>query len=545
MAKVLIILVRGNTSLADEQGPASIAAFLVNNGHEARLVALNKDDSKMEIIDRYKPDIIGLSVYHDELESAIYIADCIKKIDSEILVVVGGYSATYYYEDIFKRSNSIDFIMKGEGELAWKLLCDNFDNKVDVTHTPNLIYRDKTNQLHINLNAKPIEKLDLLEFSNKEILVDNEFQIAHLATTRGCFENCSFCYSHKFFDPSGSVRWRGKDPEKIIAEIRKLVTEYNIHRVVFDDASFEDSYQGLSRMERILDLILEANLEFTFEVFFRASIYRRLSDELLQKLIDAGLSSVFIGIESFNEKELRIFNKHVEVIDNDKVIEYFRNRKINVQIGFINFTPYSEVWTLRKNAYYLHKHHFINSCLISNKLRAYKGTDLYTKLVNDKLIPSNNSLDYYEYSYEKPDINYFCEYIIKKFNDINIEKGSNIQSIDWYLYFTYPRYISYYRSLFGKMKVGFEQDLDKWEDEYFKIIKENSELYFKWYNALLDLFEYGWDENEASKICCEIDISNTSMEVLNKLKVLLKHFHYQIIKSNRTLVKYLINDSPK
>lgn len=542
MAKVLIVLVRGNTSLADEQGPASIAAYLNDNGHVARLIAMDKNGINNGIFEEFNPDIIGLSVYHEELDSAFYIADQIKMKDNSRLVVIGGYSATYYYEEIFRISTSIDFVMKGEGEFAWKVLCDNFDNKANIFESPNLIYRDKENKLHINSNAAPIESLDMLEFSDKGILVDNEFQIAHLATTRGCFGSCSFCYSHKFFDPSGKVRWRGKDPQKIIEEIKALVTKYGIHRIVFDDASFEDSYQGLSRAEQIIDLILEANLEFTFEVFFRASIYKRLSDVLLQKLIDAGLSSVFIGIESFNEKELKIFNKHVGVLDNDKVIDYFRNKNINVQIGFINFTPYSDVSTLRQNAYYLNKHHFINSCQISNKLRAYKGTDLYAKLKEDGLISENNGLDYYEYHFELQDINDFCEFILECFDTINAKERINIQAIDWYLYFTYPRYISYYRSLFRKMNVGFEQELDQWETEYFRIINENSELYYNWYSSLLDVLERGWDKKEGLKTSCQIDISKASVDVMKKLKGLMKRFHYHVIKSNRSLLKYLVND---
>ena len=271
--------------------------------------------------------------------------------------------------------------------------------------------------------------------------------------------------------------------------------------------------------------------------------YKKKDDEML-RVIYVGITRAKHALYIYNNTSFLNIQPSIShsLSMRDVFLDYFRNKNINVQIGFINFTPYSDVSTLRQNAYYLNKHHFINSCQISNKLRAYKGTDLYAKLKEDGLISENNGLDYYEYHFELQDINDFCEFILECFDTINAKERINIQAIDWYLYFTYPRYISYYRSLFRKMNVGFEQELDQWETEYFRIINENSELYYNWYSSLLDVLERGWDKKEGLNTSCQIDISKASVDVMKKLKGLMKRFHYHVIKSNRSLLKYLVND---
>lgn len=540
MANVLIIIISGETSLADEQGPASIVSYLEKNGHKVKFISAKRNKEFTYEYTDFIPEVIGLSVYHDDLYFAYDIAAKIKKMMRDVYIIMGGYSATYYYQEIFNSTSDIDFLMKGEGELSWKLICDNIDSGKSIETVPNLVYLNHEKRLVSNANAELLNDLDALGFASRDILMSKKLRIAHLSTSRGCFGNCSFCYSHKFFDPSGKVRWRGKTPKVIVEEMRRIVEEYGIHRIVFDDASFEDSIDGLKRIEEIANLIIQEDIKVTFEVFFRASIYFRLSEDLLNKLQKAGLSSVFIGIESFNEKELRLFNKHVSVSDNDRAISVFRKKGINVQIGFINFTPYSTVDTLRANVNLLDKHSMVNTYLLTNNLRAYKGTDLYERLKNEGLLCSKNELDYYGYRYETPVIGELCDFIKRQLSVYNKKLPHDIQYYDWFNFETYSNFISYYRSIYYKLGVELEAELEQWQNKYLEIIQECSHSYFVWYVMLLDLLERGWNDREAKVIFDQYFPYGLSQNVNKKLIQLLIKFHYVSLKYDKKLTEYFV-----
>ena len=75
-------------------GIASIASFLLQNGISVSI--LDPDASKldikqiMEIMNKEKPDIVGLPAFTEEVFDANTIAKAVKEVASEILTIVGG-----------------------------------------------------------------------------------------------------------------------------------------------------------------------------------------------------------------------------------------------------------------------------------------------------------------------------------------------------------------------------------------------------------------------------------------------------------------------
>lgn len=79
MANVLMIIISGETSLADEQGPASIVSYLLKNGHQVKFISAKRNREFIYKYDDFVPEVIGLSVYHDDLYFAFNIAAKLKK----------------------------------------------------------------------------------------------------------------------------------------------------------------------------------------------------------------------------------------------------------------------------------------------------------------------------------------------------------------------------------------------------------------------------------------------------------------------------------
>ena len=62
-------------------------------------------------------------------------------------------------------------------------------------------------------------------------------------------------------------------------------------------------------MINILDLLIESNIKATFEVNFRSTIHKKITPDIMKKIIQAGIVCVFLGIEAFNEEDLRLYKK--------------------------------------------------------------------------------------------------------------------------------------------------------------------------------------------------------------------------------------------
>lgn len=93
-------------------------------------VDYDNNEELKDIIDRFKPDVIGLSTVTMFKDSMHETASYIKSISS-IPIVVGG-AHSFSYEEILNDKN-VDIVSIGEGELTWEILVEEFiknDNKL-------------------------------------------------------------------------------------------------------------------------------------------------------------------------------------------------------------------------------------------------------------------------------------------------------------------------------------------------------------------------------------------------------------------------------
>src|SRR5699024_11016396 len=196
--------------------------------------------------------------------------------------------------------------------------------------------------------------------------------------------------------------WRGCSPQYIVGEVKQLVEEHGINRFWFIDNSFEDHAPGdKDRMINIAQGIIDSKVNISYETYFRAEVYKRFTPESIEIMRQSGLVGTIIGIESGNKEDLLLYRKRASVEDNYKVIEFFRNNGIAVDIGFINFNPYSTFEKLRKNAEYLYKtkygsalYYFVERCGITS------FSDILQQVKSDGLLLDSHESSPYAYRYE-------------------------------------------------------------------------------------------------------------------------------------------------
>ncbi|MCF7926642.1 MAG: B12-binding domain-containing radical SAM protein [Candidatus Izimaplasma sp.] len=281
----------------------SINAKYIHTNNAVRLLKVNtsfdvdileytiKDDLEAILteIKAYNPSVIGFSVY-------IWNVERIKTLLSDdyfkqATVILGGPEVGYDALH-FLALSSVDFIIKGEGEIAFHQLLKSIDQNTTFKHINNLAYYDENNKL---IDNPIIEIQDLstlkLPYYLKEDIPHIKNKVAYIESGRGCPYNCSFCLSSlektvRFFK-AGDVK----------QAIRYLMDQ-GATTIKFLDRSFNVSTQTLN----ILNYIIENDNNSTvFQFEITGDVLDPAIIEHLNTHARKGLFRFEIGIQSLNK----------------------------------------------------------------------------------------------------------------------------------------------------------------------------------------------------------------------------------------------------
>lgn len=91
------------------------------------------DPSINIVADLYKqhPDVIGFSCYIWNIEKTKEIANLLKKVNPEVVIVLGGPEVSYNTAQWMEQIPEVDVIVMGEGEQPFKQLLNNLENGGD------------------------------------------------------------------------------------------------------------------------------------------------------------------------------------------------------------------------------------------------------------------------------------------------------------------------------------------------------------------------------------------------------------------------------
>lgn len=201
--------------------------------------------------------------------------------------------------------------------------------------------------------------------------------VAQISTSRGCTGHCTFCAKQLFW-----AKWRGRSVANVVKEIEEIQKLYGIDAFYFIDSSLEDPDGGKKRLWDLINEILHRKLKIYFFANFRADFVRTASPELMRSLVSAGLCGACIGLESFNDDDLKLYGKIATAEDNHRIIKLFRQFDIHIQPGFININPYTTLDGLRQNIRSLKQYKMLcNRSMFLNQLPYFKAL-LFNKNCN-------------------------------------------------------------------------------------------------------------------------------------------------------------------
>jgi radical SAM superfamily enzyme YgiQ (UPF0313 family) len=271
-----------------------------------------------------------------------------------VAVVAGGPMFTTERDQF----DDVDHFVLNEGELTLPLFLSDL-----AEGRPKRLY---TTSDFADIRQSPIPSWDLVDMRRYASMI--------VQFSRGCPYNCEFCSVTELF----GHRTRVKAADQVIAELDGLY-ELGWHGPIF---SGDDNLIGSKRYlkDELLPALIEwredkQGVQFATEV----SIDLADDDELMQMMIDAGFTTVFIGIETPEEASLAECGKHLNTNRNMiEDVKRIQRAGLQVQGGFIVGFDHDTPSIFQRQIGFIQKSGIVTAMV--GLLQAIPGTKLYERL---------------------------------------------------------------------------------------------------------------------------------------------------------------------
>lgn len=253
--------------------------------NEAEICEFSLDESVQEIAEKIinlKPDMVGLGAYIWNIEAILKVAEIIKAILPQTILVLGGPEVSYEYDEFLPYC---DYLIVGEGELAWYEL-------VKAYQSANLPTQ--------KVICRPICDLTKLKmpyylYSDEDIAQ----RLIYVEATRGCPFSCEFCLS------SLSKGVREFNLDDFLAEMSTLIKR-GVRQFKFVDRTFNLKIDNVRKILNFFKQNWIAGMYLHFEIF-----PDRLNGQMLEEIANfpAGGLHLEAGVQSFFEPSLQAISR--------------------------------------------------------------------------------------------------------------------------------------------------------------------------------------------------------------------------------------------
>jgi anaerobic magnesium-protoporphyrin IX monomethyl ester cyclase len=300
-------------------------------------------------IEEVRPDIVGLGAITAMEPDAREVCRSAKRIDPGILTVLGNVHPTFCWREILEQDSNVDVVVRGEGEATIADLVAAVASGARPDSLPEIRgTARRKNGVPESTPPRPfvpdIDALepawDLIDWPRYFYRPRPEGRLAIVSSSRGCRQRCSFCSQQKFWEKS----WRGRRPERFVEELETLRDRHGVRVAMLSD---ETPTVDQARWERILDLLIERDTGV--ELLLETRVDDILRDEaLLPKYRAAGVSHIYVGVESTSQATLDLYKKDVKVEASRRAIELINAHGMVSETSFVLGTPDETKESIRK-----------------------------------------------------------------------------------------------------------------------------------------------------------------------------------------------------
>ena len=257
------------------------------------------EEEWVQLIKDFKPDLLATTIVEDAYTYAHRLLGLAKQT-MDIPVVVGGSMPTVVPRVMIENPN-IDYLVEGEGEVAFVELIAALEKGGDVSKVPNLWYQDdnltKNTGLvkYLDMDEVPFQKLDFWDDKHFTKPYDGELHVTgFFEFSRGCMHRCHYCINRAFQvfqEEAGKVR-RNKSPRRCIDEVKHIHKKRNFTLVMFTDDNF------LGRKPKELEEFFELWKNEVKIPYWINTCIETVNEHNLPLLKDSGCVGIAIGLET-------------------------------------------------------------------------------------------------------------------------------------------------------------------------------------------------------------------------------------------------------
>lgn len=294
----------------------------------------------LNILNRYQPDVVGVTFIASEFDFGMEIFREVKKFDSRITTVAGGLHATLcpgHFTD-----PAIDLVCPGQSAYQFREIIIAKESNRRFEEICGILINQKNGTLKESAGKpKTLDPAgeDFIEPDRSFLrpwldtykMGDSPHPVTYLYSSLGCPYKCTFCSIW----PQFKGRFFQRKIESIISEL-KSTDDYSVVR--FADAN---TIVNVDFIHELFDVIEEEKIKKNYVMDIRVDTVVKYPD-LIEKLARNGLKVVICGFESFRDEELKKYKKQSSATLIHQAVEIFHRNRIKVRGNYVVPHTYSE-----------------------------------------------------------------------------------------------------------------------------------------------------------------------------------------------------------
>lgn len=285
-------------------------------------------------------DLIGFTAYSNQAKNVLKLSAIAKKESPKTKIIVGGIHATIA-PDYFRNSENIDALVRGEGGTTIKELVDKLENSGTIPENERIIPVGSENfDELIKLPPPPLPYYEEIPKPRRDLVDPQKYfcvwtgahkekmntfypPVATVRSSMGCPHRCNFCVVHYL----ANGKYRQRTPEDVVEEIANL--EQN-HIYFVDDEMFINA----KRTRKIAELLKAKGINKKYISWARSDTICA-NKELFKIWHEVGLSTLYVGMESMEDKTLNDYNKGYTPDTNRKAVGILKDIGICLHAAFM------------------------------------------------------------------------------------------------------------------------------------------------------------------------------------------------------------------
>ncbi|GJQ50995.1 MAG: B12-binding domain-containing radical SAM protein [Candidatus Kuenenia stuttgartiensis] len=386
-------------------GLAYIASVCRKAGHDVKIY--NQDvyhwpeSHLLDLLNRERFDVVGVGVIggYYQYRKLLKISAAINESKNRPFYILGGHGPSPEPEYFLKKTYA-DTAVIGEGEITIVELLEALERKKELSSISGIAFLENGKCIQTprrttipDIDNIPFPAWDLFPMDHYALLreanIKNSERCMLVLSGRGCAFGCNFCYR---MDDGH----RPRSSEGIIEEIRFLQKDYAISYIDFQDELLMSS---VSRTIALCESFIKSKLKFKWFCNGRLNYAK---PEVLKVMKEAGCVFINYGIESLDEKALRVMKKGLTVKQIISGIENTLAAGIspgyNIIFGNIGETAES----LRLGVEFLLKYDDHAQMRTIRPVTPYPGSPLYYYAIQKGLL--KDCEDFYENKHRNSDL---------------------------------------------------------------------------------------------------------------------------------------------